>query len=683
MQLKQFISSLLLLLCLTAQFAKADTIYSGNISYSYVNDSTYTFTFKFYRLCLFNNIEPLPNSIDLCFYNDCTNSRTTIPLPLVTGLLPNGKPNGSEIVYSCGENKTTCAPTFEAGQLLGAREYWYSKTIELPLKCNWKFYVSVPTQIGGANLANKGDMHIETSFSNIISSKNSSPQFSFNPIYFIPQSANWKLNNTAFDADGDSLVTTLVMPRISAHCSSVVHNNTFSLQTPPLNLTTNPLACNNTFVLDAKSGDMTFKQGPPSAHVSSNYLAFRIDEYRNGQLIGSVNTNLHVRAILTDDTDAAPSFTPIVQNITGATWSNGQLNACIGTPMQMCFDIKTSNKNSVLTVSDDMAKRFPGAYITYSQHGDSVRGCLNWTPTKSVNEYAYIYIKDIACNTWPGTSGYGYPYFHSTNSFKVYVPPPLTAGMDTTICPGEAARLHVNGGNGSFEWSLLQGGTPTNLSCINCKTPFATPTAHTSYKVKLANNICPNNKNYLDTVNVIIAAGPFNQPKLTLTNTPGNVVSSGTSVRFFASVISCNKPAFRWYKNSVEIPGQFADTFVTNNLQDGDEITCRLICNDYCPQPRNQLSSAIKMQVTNNVEAITKAQPKIIPNPNNGSFQVIIDDISLLTSKATVLNTIGQVIHTSSMTDSKTFINLQQPPGVYIIKITAKDKIWVSRLVIQ
>lgn len=87
---------------------------------------------------------------------------------------------------------------------------------------------------------------------------------------------------------------------------------------------------------------------------------------------------------------------------------------------------------------------------------------------------------------YPGVGDYIVQMFFETSSgckdtlvdtVTFYPLPVIDAGLDTTICLGDSARLQPSGGV-SYAWSPA-----TSLSCANCTTPMAGPQTETMYIV--------------------------------------------------------------------------------------------------------------------------------------------------------------------------------------------------------
>jgi hypothetical protein len=79
----------------------------------------------------------------------------------------------------------------------------------------------------------------------------------------------------------------------------------------------------------------------------------------------------------------------------------------------------------------------------------------------------------------------------------------VSAGMDTSICPGGSTILQATGG-GSYFWSPSAG-----LSATNIANPSASPANTTNYVVTVSNGICTFTDSVLVTVNPLLSAPVF------------------------------------------------------------------------------------------------------------------------------------------------------------------------------
>jgi len=107
-----------------------------------------------------------------------------------------------------------------------------------------------------------------------------------------------------------------------------------------------------------------------------------------------------------------------------------------------------------------------------------------------------------------------------TSSVEAYAIPQVDAGADTLMCKGRGTTLHASGAT-SYSWSPA-----TALSCINCISPVANPSATITYKV-IGRTIhgCSNS----DSVKIYVK-NPFQ-----MVTSPKDSLCLGSSIRMTAS----------------------------------------------------------------------------------------------------------------------------------------------------
>jgi PKD repeat protein len=180
----------------------------------------------------------------------------------------------------------------------------------------------------------------------------------------------------------------------------------------------------------------------------------------------------------------------------GATTSTSQnpTNICYPNPgnfvvtLQACNSAGCSTASQTITITGVNASA--GADQVVCQGGTvalNASGGTNylWSPSASLS--CSVCPSPIASPTV--TTQYTLTV---TNSFgcsatdivqvAVVNPPLVSVGADDTICLGNSVAL-VASGTGNFQWSPSAG-----LSCVNCSSPIASPSATTSYTVALTNS---------------------------------------------------------------------------------------------------------------------------------------------------------------------------------------------------
>jgi hypothetical protein len=160
---------------------------------------------------------------------------------------------------------------------------------------------------------------------------NNSPQFTDNALSYFCAGQDHEFAVGAYDPDGDSLAYTL-MPCYGDSVNPVTYAAGYSyLQ---------PLGPTWDVSLDSKTGILTLDALPGNNLTVE--IAMRIDEYRTGTLIGSVQREMHLVAVACGG-NVAPEFQSFT-NVSGATAVVGDvLYRC--TPGNICLDLPTVDPN--------------------------------------------------------------------------------------------------------------------------------------------------------------------------------------------------------------------------------------------------------------------------------------------------------------------------------------------------
>lgn len=496
------IVGVLSLLLFSSNNVRASHAAGGELIYEWVSDSTYRFYFKFYRDC--TGIGE-PSSVSMCYTNTCTNQTSSITLTKMTSL-PGGVSNGTQVSTGCANQPSTCVSS--TSTIPGYREWWYSNTVTLPLKCNyWRFGVSINARNASQNIG-QGTFYAEVIFNNSLAQGNSSPVFSVKPVPYVCLNSPYKYNNGGVDPNGDSVAFEVIRPLINNNCSSTNTPAIWQSATPAYSIPTNPFQTNNTFSISATTGELSFTPGLLGAHT----VSVKANEYRDGIFIGSVMRDIQVQVInCSGGGGTTPTLTVDPASIGGsATYTGGTVFGCAQKPMSFCFDAKSTDPNAKIVVNDNSGAALPGATVTYTNlQSDSVRGCVTWTPnpTDTGTRVFVVTVKDSAC------SSNGIAISHSI-TVPVYVWAVTAALSDTAICSGDSVQLIGVGGT-AYIWSAVPGGSGTSsLSCTTCKSPVAKPTTTTSY-ILTSNSSTVCNQN-TDTVTVTViqqfANGTSNSP---------------------------------------------------------------------------------------------------------------------------------------------------------------------------
>ncbi len=495
---------LLLLGVLLPNQAEASHAAGAELIYNHVSGNTYVFIFKFYRDC--DGI-PAPATVQLCGRNTCNSSSISQTLSQIA-VLPGGLPNGSTVSPGCDSFPTTCdppPPPPPPGQppvvpLPGYEEYWYVDTVTIPNQCNsWTFYCGVNARNNSiVNIAG-GTLYTETKFNNSISQVNSSPRLLNKPVPYVCVNSAFSFNHQGFDPDGDSLVYTNLNPLTGpTSCFStalpqpLAYVSPYTLTAPIATAPGGPYTFNNV------NGSIGFVPNTVGMYA----LAMRVDEYRNGSLIGSIIRDLQI-IVVNNCPVINPGTTVIQDSLVGASLVDGYIRGCPNQPLEFCVDIFSPDTGVQFSASSTNDQIIPASTLTYNGIGtDSIEACFDWTPTPadigSINTFT-ITATDTSCRP-PGI------YQSNVFTYTIYIPYPTAASPDTAICSLDSAKIWGKSQLAdSLEWTVLSGDFGS-LGCVACDTNYVTPAVTTTYLVTDVNSICEKNK---DTVVVSVLPPPL------------------------------------------------------------------------------------------------------------------------------------------------------------------------------
>ncbi|XZF16013.1 gliding motility-associated C-terminal domain-containing protein [Chitinophagaceae bacterium MMS25-I14] len=475
---------------LLPQTAKASHCAGGELTYTWLHDSTYQFTLHFYRDCSGTTVG---STFPLCYYSDCGASGSTTMSQVGSA---------SQVSTGCPGVYTTC----NGGSIPGYEEYVYTANLTMPSRCvKWTFYTYLSARNPSLNLnPDQSTFYIDCTMDNLHAQGLSSPYFSVKPVPYVCINKAYTYNNGAIDPNNDSLAYEMIQPRTTSSGCQANPSVSNLLDTSNVrgygafNLTNNPFSTGNTFSLNATNGQIAFTPNLAGAHV----ITIKVKKYRNSLLIGTVLRDIQVR-VLSTCSNVQPTVGTISSTVSGATLDTaGRIMGCAGQTLAFCFDAKSSDTDAKLVITTNSGTVMPGSTLTLTNSlSDSVRACFNWTPgiLDTGVRNLIVTVKDSSCKP---------PGILLSQSFiiPIYISPVTQIFNDTTICPGDTVHLTAVGGT-SFSWSVLPGGSPlSTLSCTNCKSPIATPTMTTRYVVS-SNNLSYCNKNK-DTVTIVVVTPP-------------------------------------------------------------------------------------------------------------------------------------------------------------------------------
>ena len=345
---------------------------------------------------------------------------------------------GNEVSPVCASASTTCS----GGSNPGIQEYIYTSLITLPFNASdWTFWYEVGNRNAAINTISSPSgerMYVEAQLNNLTYPENNSPTFTNKPVPFICLGQNFCFNHGARDADGDSLAYSLITPLTT---KGVTVNYLFGYSA------ISPLKTNTQMSFDAETG--SFCVTPSKVEIT--IMAVKVDEFRNGQKIGSVIRDMQV--IVRSCSNELP-------NIDGINGTNIYVDTiCAYQPY--CFDINSID----LDISQDVSLTWNMGIndATFSPgSGSRPVGKFCWTPdvddVQTLPHYFTVTVKDNNC-TYNGLQ---------TFAFKIFVQQlVIDAGNDQLINCGDKANLSVSysgSSNATYTWNNGMSGKNITVS---------------------------------------------------------------------------------------------------------------------------------------------------------------------------------------------------------------------------
>lgn len=384
---------------LSATEVKASHIMGGELTYHWISGNNYELKLTLYRDCY--GI-PAPTVADVNIYSSCGANMTVTLFPV----------SSTNITPAC-DTTMTCINA----NLPGVEKYVYTGLVTLPGTCSdYTFYwTSCCRNAAITNLANASGFGATfyATMDNSVTPFNNSPVFANDPVIYLFAGQSYHINNGMYDADGDSLVISMVNPLGDniglggpLNALPIAYNAPFTY--------TNPVSSLTPLTIDATTGEILITP----LNVEVDVWAYIVDEYRNGVKIGSITRD--VQLIILPGTDQLPELSGL------NNYSVYTANVCAGDSLS--FDLYTSDADTADSTS--IAWHFFGQpnYTLNVNAGQHESATFTWATDSAMvspNPYLlYVSVKDNACPF------YGF----QTYVYKIYVNQCIT----NDVWPGDA-----------------------------------------------------------------------------------------------------------------------------------------------------------------------------------------------------------------------------------------------------
>lgn len=193
----------------------------------------------------------------------------------------------------------------------------------------------------------------------------------------------------------------------------------------------------------------------------------------------------------------------------------------------------------------------------------------------------------------------------------------------------------------------------------------------------------------ISSVNIPVTVLQHKAPAIVISAAPNTPVWEGLLVTFTATATDAGaNPKYQWKINGQDVQGATGQTWGTTTLKNNDVISCEVISDYKCPQPKTALSNQLTVSVRTSVGHINTLQGlHLFPNPNSGDF-TITGLAAGIPALAEVVNTMGQVVYSKKITtvNDREMVNIQcgnLPSGVYLLRLNTGDNQQLSRFRVQ
>jgi len=416
------------LICLIIAFIQMNTeayashAQGGDLTYTCLGGNQYRLRLAFYRDCSGTNA---PGSVTIDISSASCNQNLTATLTPITG-------TGQDVTPICPSLTTVC----NGGNNPGVQEWIYEGNITLPQACtDWVFAFSLCCRNAAINtIVNPGgqNIYIETHLNNVAAPCNNSPTFSNIPVPFICSNQTYCFNHGAVDPDGDSLSYSLVTPA-TGPTTTVTYNAPYTANQPILS--SPAVSFNNV------TGDICMNP----TQIGVTVMAVRVEEWRNGVMIGSVVRDIQLRTI------SCTNNLPTITGINGG--NNYSASVCAGNTLSFYVNSIDPDAGQNLTVSWNNA--ITGATFTTSA-GPAPSGTFTWTPTvANISNTPYCFTITVSDDACPYSGSQTFAFCVTVTGFG------LTVSSSGTNCGASngSALVNVTGGNGpyTYQWSPVGG----------------------------------------------------------------------------------------------------------------------------------------------------------------------------------------------------------------------------------
>jgi hypothetical protein len=173
---------------------------------------------------------------------------------------------------------------------------------------------------------------------------------------------------------------------------------------------------------------------------------------------------------------------------------------------------------------------------------------------------------------------------------------------------------------------------------------------------------------------------------------PGYIVAPGMYDTFTCTIVSGGgiAPLYQWYRNSVPVAGATNSVFITNALITGDSISCEVTNTDQCSGVSVFGNMLITVGYNVGVNSVAgNMDVMLLPNPNNGSFNIKGQVPGAKDVAVEIVNMLGQKVYTDNLAvnngqlDGHIDIRNKLANGMYTLSLKTENGTKVFHFVLE
>ncbi|TRX58386.1 PKD domain-containing protein [Fulvivirga sp. M361] len=408
----------------------ATHIIGGELTYNCLGGNNYKFSLTVYSEC--GSEAVLESFYPIRYY--ATELNIVPESPLSFNVF---KISQQEVPLFCDALLTDCS----GGGARGVEKVLYEGTVNLsgqPRAGDWRFFwkrSARSEQITTLLLPEEEDFFLDASLNNLDVSCNNSPSFSNSAVITACINSPQTLNNATEERDGDVLRYSLVTPK-SDYNMDVVFKTGYNEQ--------NFLTFPSTPDLSANTGDLMFEANMLEIGITD----FKVEEYRNGKLIGWVK-----RAIQMTTIDCSNNL-PVLSDFTSI--NTDSISVCAGDSISLEI---FAQDDDVVPLKMELLSGDPGVFQVANNNSTVPLGRFRWrTTTSDVGIYSFVVsVSDDKCPE-PGITTKTYQIYVNLPLFDLGADLPLNCNARVLLAPT------VSGGSGDYTYAWDDGSFGTSLN---------------------------------------------------------------------------------------------------------------------------------------------------------------------------------------------------------------------------